>query len=207
MPFWVQVHSYGRIAAFNALNIKKGLIIKSLVPAAFLTPLLGVAGIATIILTPFAVAHARAFVAGPKIVQSADSPDGRFRACVVDKPSIDGPNHHLYVRDIASGTETFVTNLPEDVDFNREIIWSPHSDIVVFRTHFKLIAYAPESDTTQEVKLGGDYHWRRNGTFWVDYGGVKKPKDFQFPQAGVFSYRLEGTDEPCMLAFKNVQAL
>lgn len=180
---------------------RKGLIVASLVPAALLTPLLGIAGMAVIILTPFAVAHARALAFGPKIVQTVDSPDGRYQAYVIDKPSIDGPNHHLYVRDRTSQNETFVTHLPEDVDYSRGIIWSPHSDIVVFRTHFKLIAYAPAVDQKQQVVLGGEYHWRKNGTFWVDYADVKKASDFEFPQTGVFSYRLDDTDEPSTLSF------
>lgn len=186
---------------------KKGLVIKSLVPAAFLTPLLGIAGILTIIMTPFVFATARTILFGHKVVQSADSPDGRYQAYVIDAPSIDGPNHHLNVKEIATGKIAFVAQLPEDVDYNQQILWSPYSDIVVFRTHFKLIAYAPAANQTQEVILGGEYHWRNNGTFWVDYNDVKKPKDFQFPQAGIFSYRLEDSEEPLTLTFKDLQTL
>lgn len=186
--------------------VAKGLIPKSLIPAAILTPLLTVAGMALLLCTPYVYGRARDFVAGPNVVQSSASPDRAFQAYVVDKPSFDGPNHHLYVRDTATGVETFVTNLPEDVDFNQEIIWSPHSDIVVFRTHFRLIAYAPKDAATQEVKLGGDYHWRKNGTFWVDYNDVKKPADIQFPEPGIVTYRLDDIDEPFTMSFQDAQA-
>lgn len=185
---------------FKHTQQQKGLIKKSLIPAAVLTPLLAIGGIVIIMLAPFAFAHARALIVGPNVVQSAASPDGTSLAFVIDKPSIDGPNHHLYVKD-AAGTQTFVTNLPEDVDFNEKIIWSPHNDIVVFRSHFKLIAYSLASNQTQEVKLGGDYHWRTNGTFWVDYKDVLKPTDVQFPCAGMVTYRLEGKDALLTIRF------
>lgn len=171
-----------------------GLILGSLIPAAVLTPFLGIAGMAVLLFAPFLYGHARTFIAGPKVVQSADSPDGAWRAYVVDKPSIDGPNHHLYVKDAATGQSAFVTNLPEDVDFSREILWSPHSDLVVFRTHFTLIAFSPQSRRKAEVVLGGERHYRQNGTFWVDYEDVKEIRDLQFPAPGTLTYRFEGDD-------------
>lgn len=200
----VAVFAWG-IHRFRHTQQKKGLIPKSLIPAAILTPFLAIGGIALILLAPFVFAHARAIVAGPNIVQSAASPDGTSKAFVIDKPSIDGPNHHLYVKD-AAGTQTFVTNLPEDVDFNEKIIWSPHNDIVVFRSHFKLIAYSLASNQTQEVKLGGDYHWRTNGTFWVDYKDVLRPTDIQFPQAGMLTYRLNANDSLLTISFSTANS-
>jgi hypothetical protein len=183
------------LGRLKRVQSKKGLISTSLIPAAILTPLLGIGGIAVIITAPFVYAHARTFVTGPNIVQSADSPDNAYQAYVVDKPSLDGPNHHLYVKNIASGEKAFVTNLPEDVDFNKEILWSPFNNVVVFRTHFKLIVYSPVTGRSEEIKLGGDHHWRENGTFWVDYEDVKKPIDLQFPLPSVFSYRLEDDEK------------
>lgn len=174
---------------------KKHLIKASLIPAAILTPILGIGGIAIIMLAPFVYGHVKAFVAGPNIVQSADSPDGKYRAYVVDKPSIDGPNHHLYVKDIETQESAFVVNLPEDVDFNKEIHWSPFSDIVAFRTHFKLIVYSYKNGKNEEVVLGGERHWRKNGTFWVDYEDVKTPYNMQFPEPGRFTCQLEGSEE------------
>ncbi|MBC8378126.1 MAG: hypothetical protein H8E62_03040 [Planctomycetes bacterium] len=179
---------------FRRTEKKKSLIAWSLIPAAVLTPALAVGGIIVIMLAPFVYAHARTLVAGPNIVQSVDSSNKAYQAYVVDKPSIDGPNHHLYVKDIVTGKSTFVSNLPEDVDFNEEILWSPFNDLVVFRTYFKLIIYSSENGKAKEVKLGGDYHWRDNGTFWVDYKDVKKPINLQFPEPDAFSYQFEGDE-------------
>ena len=181
---------------------KEGLVCKSILPAVCLTPVLGVVGMAMLIMTPFVYGHVRQFVAGPHVVQAADSPDGAYQAYVIDKPSFDGPNHHLYVKDTATGQSVFVANLPEDVDSIQQIQWSSFNDVVVFRTWFKLIAYSPPAGKIEEVVLGGERHYRDNGTFWVDYKNVKKPWDLQFPKPGVFSYRFEGLDEVHTLAMK-----
>lgn len=60
---------------------------------------------------------------------------------------------------------------------------------------FCSIAASLSDFTTAEVKLGGDHHWRKNGTFWVDYNNVKKPVEITFPDADSFAYRLEGSQE------------
>lgn len=185
---------YWAIGRYRRTTLQRGLIASSLLPAALLAPLWGIAGVALIFVAPFAYAHARAWIVGPHIVQAADSPDEACRAYVVDKPSLDGPNHHLFVENTATGQSEFVTNLPEDVDYIRQILWSPHSDLVVFRTHFKLIVYSPAAGESKEVKLGGDYHWRPDGTFWVDYDDVKEPLHMRFPTPGRFVYQLEGEE-------------
>ena len=186
------------VGRFKRTDRKKYLIPSSLISAALLTPVLGIAGITVILVTPFAFAHIRAFAFGPNIVQTADSPDGAYQAYIIDKPSLDGPNHHLYVKKLAAGESSFVANLPEDVDYNREILWSPFSDAVLFHTHFKLIVYAPATGRTEEIILGGDRHYRENGTFWVDYSDVKKPLELNFPTPGVFTCRFEDDPEPVM---------
>lgn len=176
---------------------KGRLVLGAVVPSLILLPLLVIASIAAIMLAPYGLACARSVIVGPDIVQSVASPDGRYIAYVVDKPSIDGPNHHLYIR-VPTGTNATgrkIANLPEDVDFNKEIHFSPRSDMVVFQTYFKLIAASLSDFRTAEVKLGGDHHWRKNGTFWVDYDNVKKPVEITFPDADSFAYRLEGSRE------------
>ncbi len=185
----------------KGVSDKKNLVLKCLIPAACLTPFLAIGGIAAIMMTPFVVSHARMAIFGPNVVQSQFSPDDRYEAYVVDMPSIDGPNHHLYVKTAGLEEPAFVTKLPEDVDYNQEILWSPYNDLVVFKTHFKLIAYAPATGDTQEIKLGGDYHWRKNGTFWVDYNDVLKPINFDFPEPGKFACHFEGKDGQQTLLF------
>lgn len=187
---------------YKRIQEKKHLIKASFIPAAVLTPVLGIAGVAVMLVTPFVFATVREFIAGPNIVQVADSPDGRYQAYVIDRPSLDGPNHHLFVKDIAADQSEFVTNLPEDVDFNKEIHWSPFNDIVAFQTHFKLIVYSYEDGTSEEVTLGGERHWRENGTFWVDYNDVLKLGNLQFPEPGTLTYQLEGNPETFSVCLK-----
>ena len=68
-------------------------------------------------------------------------------------------------------------------------------DIVVFQSYFKLIAVHLPACLTAEVVLGGEEHWRKNGTFWVDYKNVKHPAAIEFPKPDIFRYKLEGSDE------------
>ncbi len=169
------------------------LVAASLFPSILLFPVLRYVGVAVIMLTPFCLAQARAAVLGPPIVQSARSPDGACEAYVIDRPSIDGPNHHLYVRrDPRQAVK--IAALPEDVDFNKAIHWSPHSDVVVFQTHFSLIGYRIADGRKAKVTLGGARHYRKNGTFWVDYEAAKRVGEIAFPEPGSCRYCLEGTD-------------
>ena len=110
---------------------KKKLVIHSIVPAAILSPASSIAGMMIILFAPYCFAHIKTVLVGPNIVQSAISPDNFFEAYVIDKPSIDGPNHHLYVRNKVDQTCKFIANLPEDVDFNQKIHWSPESNVVL----------------------------------------------------------------------------
>ncbi|MBN1124598.1 MAG: hypothetical protein JXA82_06295 [Sedimentisphaerales bacterium] len=173
---------------------KDALVAASLFPSIFLFPVLMYLGIAVIMFVPFGTAHLRFVVFGPNVVQSILSPDGMKEAYVVDAPSIDGPNHHLYVR-ITEGKPVEVAALPEDVDFNKKIHWSPQSDVVVFQTHFALIGYRIKDGQKTEVVLGGERHWRANGTFWVDYNAAKQVASISFPQPQSFAYRLEGQSD------------
>jgi hypothetical protein len=179
---------------------RQDLISHALMGGLILSPVMTIGGMLVILMAPFVFGHLRQAVLGPKVVQSAFSPDGLSEAYVIDKPSIDGPNHHLYVKD-AAGNTAFVTNLPEDVDYNKDIIWSPYSDIVVFSTHFKLIVCAPARRLKKEVTLGGERHYRKNGTFWVNYGDVLKWTDLEFPQQGTVSYRFEDEKDIRILKF------
>ena len=173
---------------------KKRLVIHSIVPAVILSPVSSIAGMMIILLAPYCFAQIKTVLIGPNIVQSAFSPDNLFEAYVVDKPSIDGPNHHLYIRNKADQISKFIVRLPEDVDFNQKIHWSPESNVVVFKTYFSLIGVTVPDCKISKVKLGGECHWRENGTFWVDYDDVKKIDEIRFPGDGKFAYHLSDTD-------------
>ena len=180
---------------------KMKLVIRSLIPAIVLSPAYILLGVLIILLTPFVSGWVKAISVGPNIVQSQLSPDGKFEAYVIDKPSIDPPNHHLYIRrnDVVRRDNLHysrpIAQLPEDVDFIQKIHWSPHSDIVVFQSYFSLIAVCVPDYKILQIPLGGGWHWRKNGTFWVDYNDVERIATIEFPESGVFSYRLEGSPQ------------
>lgn len=174
---------------------KRRLIIRSLIPAVVLSPAYIVLGIAIIFSSPWWGGWVKAAFVGHNIVQSQLSPDGKFEAYVVDKPSFDPPNHYLYIRRNDVNYSEKIAQLPEDVDLIQEIHWSPSSDIVVFQTWFSLIAVRVSDNKMVNIPLGGEKHWRKNRTFWVDYKDVKQIDAIEFPQPDVFSYRLDGSEE------------
>jgi hypothetical protein len=176
-------------------ELKMKLVIRSLIPAAVLSPAYILMGMVIILSTPFVYACFRTAVAGPNVVQSVLSPDERFEAYVVDKPSFDPPNHHLYIHRNDVNFSKEIAKLPADVDFIQRIYWSPHSDIVVFQTYFKLIAVRLPDCKKAEVTFGGGLQWRKNGTSWVDYKNVKHAAAVEFPKPGSFSYRLDDSAE------------
>lgn len=171
---------------------RENLVASSLCPSILLSPILMYADVGVILLAPFCLAQVRALVLGPHVVQSVNAPDGKWAAYVIDRPCIDGPDHHLYVR-CGRQPAVEVAALPEDVDFNKAIHWSPDSDVVVFQTHFSLIGYRIADRRKAEISLGGEPHWRKNGTFWVDYDAAKRVREVAFPEPGSFGYSLEGT--------------
>jgi hypothetical protein len=180
---------------------KRGLLAWSTIPPVLLTPVLAIGGIAVMILAPFCAAHVRAVLAGPDIEQSVISPDGNFEAIVVNKPSFDPPNQHLYVWQVSIGSKKQavywkkIAQLPEDVDRIEKIHWSPYSDVVVFQSYFGLIAVGLPDYGKVNIPLGAQWHYRDNGTFWVDYEDVKRIEAIEFPKPGAFSYRLEGDED------------
>jgi hypothetical protein len=175
------------------------LVVRSLVPAVVLSPVYIFVGMTVILLAPLWGGWVRAAFVGHKIVQSQLSPNGKFEAYVLGMPSFDPPNHHLYIRCKNTGFSEKIAQLPEDVDSIQEIQWSQYNDIVVFRTWFSLIAVRVSDYRVVKIPLGGEKHWRKNGTFWVDYQDVKRIAALEFPEPGAFSYLLEGSPEPKIL--------
>ena len=170
-------------------------VVRSLVPALVLSPVYILLGMAIILSVPWWGGWIRAAFVGHRIVQSQWSPDGVFEAYVVDKPSFDPPNHHLYIRSKNVSYSEKIAELLEDVDSIRRIHWSPDSDIVVFQTWFNLVAVRVSDYKMIKIPLGGVKHWRENGTFWVDYDDVRRPEIIEFPASGTFSYRLERSNQ------------
>lgn len=181
---------------------KTGLLGWSAIPPIVLTPIFTLVGLGLILFAPFWAGHVKAVVTGPDIEQSVISPDGNFEAFVVNKPSIDPPNQHLYLRQLnilgrknGKGYNRKIAQLPEDVDRIEKIHWSPYSDVVVFQSYFSLIAVGLPDYGMVKIPLGGREQWRDNGTFWVDYDNVMRIEAIEFPSPGAFGYRLEGSEK------------
>lgn len=174
---------------------RRKFVVRSLVPAVVLSPGYILLGMVVVLSVPWWGSWVRAAFVGHKIVQSQWSPDGTFEAYVVDKPSFDPPNHHLYIRCKNVSFSEKVAELLEDVDSIRKIHWSPDSDIVVFQTWFSLIAVRVSDFKMVKIPLGGEKHWRTNGTFWVDYNDVRRPEIIEFPAHGTFGYRFESSNQ------------
>jgi len=135
---------------------------------------------------------------GPKIVLSVPSPDGNYEAYVEEAPSIDPPNQSLFVQRSNKVYFMLIADLAEDIDSIEQIVWSPDSQIVVFRSRHYLTATRVTDYQTVRIYLGKE--WRRSqprhqhSTFTS--GGVSKEvKAIEFPQAGGFTYQLVGDDK------------
>ena len=178
----------------RASEHRRKFVVRSLVPAVVLSPAYIVLGMAVILSVPWWGGWVRAAFVGHRIVQSQWSPDGMLEAYVVDRPSFDPPNHHLYIRSKNVRYAEKIAELLEDVDKIQKIHWSPDSDIVVFETWFNLVAVHVSDYKMVKIPLGGEKHWRENGTFWVDYDNVRHPDVIEFPARGEFSYHFEGSN-------------
>ena len=174
---------------------KRKFILKPLVPAILLSPIYVFLGGTIFLTSPWWGGWARVAVFGYKVVQSQVSGDGKYEAYVIDKPSFDGPNHRLYIRSIGDNSAHVIARLDEDVDSIQKIHWSPFNDIVVFESWFNLNAVRLSDYKLVNVQLGGERHWRKNGTFWVDYKDVNHPETIDFPAVNKFSYRFKDSDE------------
>jgi len=176
---------------------KRRLVLRSLIPALVLSPVYVVIGMTVIMLAPFAYGCVNAAITGPNIVQSAPSPDGDFEAYVEEGPSIDPPNQSLWVQRSDDIRFMLIAALPEDVDAVDEIHWSPHSDIVVFRTWHSLIAASVPDYNIVRIRLGPE--WRRHSpgkrSTFTSNGPRLEVAAIEFPGPGAFSYRVAGSEE------------
>ena len=171
-------------------------IVISAVASILLSPAYIPVGIAIGFFTPQVPSHVKAFFTGPDIIQSVTSPDQNFEAYVVERPSIDPPNQFLFIQRSDNIHFVRVAKLAEDIDAIKEIHWSPQSDIVVFHTRCNLIAVRVPGYETVKIPLGGE--WIRTKASKQSTFSGAGPRvaiaDVQFPQAGSFSYRMEGVD-------------
>ncbi|MHC4673199.1 MAG: hypothetical protein ACYTBZ_11985 [Planctomycetota bacterium] len=173
---------------------KKGrLMICSMIPAIFLSPA-AIAMPFVLFMLPQYVQH---IVSGPNIVKSVTSPNQEYEAYVHDAPCLDPPNQSLYVQQKDVIHYMYIAQLAGDVDAIKEIHWSPDRDIVVFHTRYNLIAARVPGYQTVKIPLGRE--WTRtkpNKQSTFAAGGPKlQVAQIDFPQPGVFSYRLKNSDK------------
>jgi hypothetical protein len=173
----------------------KPLVI-SAVASILLSPIYVPMGIGIGFFAPLVPSYMKDFFTGPNVIQSVTSPDQNFEAYVVEQPSIDPPNQSLFIQRNDNIHFVHVAKLAEDIDAIKEIHWSPQSDIVVFHTRCNLIAVRVPGYQTVKIPLGGEWirtKARKRSTF-TSAGAHFAIANVQFPQAGSFSYRLEGVD-------------
>jgi len=177
-------------------QIRSRIVMHAVLLALLLCPIYALIGVPAMLLAPFAFAHVQTWLTGPNVIQRSISPDGRYEAYVVAAPSIDPPNHHLFIRSTDDKRPVEITQLPEDVDANRKIHWSPHSDVVVFETLFSLIAVQIPGFQFARINRSGEWNRRENGTFYVDYWNTMEVNSIEFPEPGTFRYALKGMAQP-----------
>jgi len=171
-------------------------IVMAAVASILLSPVYVPVGIAIGFFTPLVPSHVKDFFTGPDVVQSVTSPDQNFEAYVVERPSIDPPNQSLYIQRSDNIHFLRIAKLAEDIDAVKKIHWSPQSDIVVFHTRCNLIAVRVPGYQTVKIPLGEEWirtKASKRSTF-TGAGPRFAVADVQFPQAGSFSYRVEGVD-------------
>lgn len=124
--------------------------------------------------------------------RAADSPDGRWRAFVIDKPCLDGPDNRLMLEGRGagqgSGGAREIAILIGDTDFNRAIAWSPGSETVVFINHYDLFALRPATMQAAVIPLRPSK--ARRDVFTAPAEACK----VWFPKPGVVAYRYEGLE-------------
>jgi len=163
------------------------------VPLALLCVLIGLA-----VLLLFSCGYVDFLLHGPNTVLSVRSPDGNYEAYVEDWPSIDGPNQSAFVERKDKLHFLRIAKLPEDIDYIKEILWSPDSRIVIFHSCDHLTATRVSDWRTLRIYLGEE--WRRalpqrHRTVFTSGGGERRVETIQFPEPGVFTYRIEGDEQ------------
>ena len=135
---------------------------------------------------------------GPQVVESVFSPDMAYEAYVVEHPSIDPPNQTLFIQTRDERHFVVVAQLGEDVDSIRQVHWSPDGSMVIFVTRNFLYAVHVPGYEMVGIPLANEFGRYQPGKFTSFGGGIsqKVVAEVSFPEPGVFSYHLEGEEQP-----------
>jgi len=125
------------------------------------------------------------------VVQSVVSPNGAYEAYVRNGVALDGPNHRLYIRRVKDRHFMLIEPLRKGIDACRGIWWSPDSEMVVFLSHFYIIAVQVPGYNTVRIPLPETVDSIQTGKA----GALQDfpPVSVEFPRPGVFQYRLGET--------------
>lgn len=163
-------------------------------------PLVALCAVVALVLLPlFAFGYIDVMLHGPKVVTSILSPDGKYEAYVEEGPSIDPPNQSLWVERSDKLHVLRIADLVEDVDYIKEIVWSPDSRLVVFHSKDYLTATRVSDWLTVRVYLGKEWrrsHPRRFPSTFSAGGANRQVEAVEFPEPGAFAYRLKGDETP-----------
>jgi hypothetical protein len=128
-----------------------------------------------------------------KLVGEANSPDGHWRAYVIDRPTVDEPDNRLMLEEAGKGKGLYLARLYNDLDFNLGIEWSPRGDIVVYRNKFTLVAARVADGKCAVVPLigRGPKADQPGATYEERYGKVGR---VSFTGNGGIRYALQGDE-------------
>jgi hypothetical protein len=134
----------------------------------------------------------------PETVLSVTSPDGKYEAYVEESFSVDPPNQSLFVEQSDKIHFLRIAKLGGDIDFIKQIVWSPDSKFVVFHSNDYLTATRIADWYTVRIYLAPE--WRRAKpqrrlTTFTSVGARRQVEAIEFPEDGCFSYHLRGHED------------
>lgn len=121
---------------------------------------------------------------------SFDSPDGIYKAYVVENPSLDPPNQSLFISKNGYDDFRLVEDLPEDIENIQQIYWSPDSKTVVFLTNWHLIITDVDKFNSKKISINPDWwRWHKNKGTFSSSNKTIEIKEMQFINSDTLKYR------------------
>jgi hypothetical protein len=165
--------------------------------------------IVTMVITIGLIALAVYFFFGfnnkPGDALSVNSPDGLFRANVVDNPSLDPPEQSVFISRTESNEFRLVDDLPGDIDWVKQISWSPDSRIAVFQTNWYLIITDVYKFNIKKISLNPDWwKWNKNGRTFFSSERTVRMDEFQFINSDTLSYRTDDMDRALRICIAEI---
>ena len=138
-----------------------------------------------------------AMVNGPNVIMEVESPDGKYIAYIIERPSLDPPNQSLMIERSDKSRFLRIAKLVGDVDSIRDILWSPDSSIVVFHSWLYLTIARTSDWSIVRIYLGDEWR-RREPIRRTTFSGampVHEVQTIEFPEPGQVAYQLKGQQD------------